>query len=216
MDKQNLLNGIRVLYHSSVRLEGEKVIYTDPFELSQAPHDADIILITHDHYDHFSLEDIEKIKGPETILVAPENMRQQALAAGFDASQVILVEPDRKYSVSGLTLETVPAYNVDKRFHPRAQRWVGYILQMNGLRYYIAGDTDGTEENQRVQCDVALLPVGGTYTMDARQAAKLANQLKPQAAVPTHYGAIVGDKEDGQLFCQLLAPEIHGAVLLER
>lgn len=216
MDKQNLLNGIRVLYHSSVRLEGEKVIYTDPFELSQAPHDADMILITHDHYDHFSLEDIEKIKGPETILVAPENMRQQALAAGFDASQVILVEPDRKYSVSGLTLETVPAYNVDKRFHPRAQRWVGYILQMNGLRYYIAGDTDGTEENQRVQCDVALLPVGGTYTMDARQAAKLANQLKPQAAVPTHYGAIVGDKEDGQLFCQLLAPEIHGAVLLER
>lgn len=216
MDKQNLLNGIRVLYHSSVRLEGEKVIYTDPFELSQAPHDADIILITHDHYDHFSLEDIEKIKGPETILVAPENMRQQALAAGFDASQVILVEPDRKYSVSGLTLETVPAYNVDKRFHPRAQRWVGYILRMNGLRYYIAGDTDGTEENQRVQCDVALLPVGGTYTMDARQAAKLANQLKPQAAVPTHYGAIVGDKEDGQLFCQLLAPEIHGAVLLER
>lgn len=112
------------------------------------------------------------------------------------------------YAVGGLIIATVPAYNVGKDFHPKAQRFVGYIAQMNGLRYYIAGDTDSNEDVEKVRCDVALLPVGGTYTMTAQEAAELARKLQPQAAVPIHYGAIVGEKADGQRFCQQL-PQSH-------
>lgn len=216
MDKNDLLKNVRVLYHSCVRLQGDKVIYVDPYELSQAPHDADIILITHEHYDHFSPADIAKVKGAQTVLVAPESMRQLVLSAGFAAEQVVLVEAGQTLAIAGVELEIIPAYNVGKQFHPQANRWVGYVIALDGVRYYVAGDTDATEDNRQVRCDVALLPVGGTYTMDAQQAAALANQLKPQAAVPIHYGAIVGEKEDGQRFCQLLDAAIASAMLTER
>ena len=182
MDKNDLLKNVRVLYHSCVRLQGDKVIYVDPYELSQAPHDADIILITHEHYDHFSPADIAKVKGAQTVLVAPESMRQLVLSAGFAAEQVVLVEAGQTLAIAGVELEIIPAYNVGKQFHPQANRWVGYVIALDGVRYYVAGDTDATEDNRQVRCDVALLPVGGTYTMDAQQAAALANQLNRQAA----------------------------------
>lgn len=216
MDKKDWLAHVRVLYHSTVRLSGERIVYTDPYDLAEAPHDADVILITHDHYDHFSPANLEKVKKPATILAVPESMAEAALAAGFAAAQVVLVKPGVHYAIGGVAVETVPAYNVGKDFHPQAQHWVGYIVQMNGLRYYIAGDTDGNADVQQVRCDVALLPVGGTYTMTAAEAADLAQTIHPQAAVPTHYGAIVGEKADGERFCQLLPPEIAGAVLMER
>ena len=171
MDKNDLLKNVRVLYHSCVRLQGDKVIYVDPYELSQAPHDADIILITHEHYDHFSPADIAKVKGAQTVLVAPESMRQLVLSAGFAAEQVVLVEAGQTLAIAGVELEIIPAYNVGKQFHPQANRWVGYVIALDGVRYYVAGDTDATEDNRQVRCDVALLPVGGTYTMDAQQAA---------------------------------------------
>ena len=215
MDKKELLTHVRVLYHSAVRLDGERVVYSDSYDLPEALHDADVILITHDHYDHFSPADVIKLKKPSTILVVPESMEEAALAAGFAADKIVLVQPGVHYAIGGLAVETVPAYNVGKDFHPQAQRFVGYIVQMNDLRYYIAGDTDINEDVQKVHCDVALLPVGGTYTMTAPEAASLAQTLHPQAAVPTHYGAIVGEKADGQRFCQLLPPEIVGAELME-
>lgn len=216
MDKNDLLAHVQVLYHSAVRLDGEKGVYTDPYELAEAAHDADVILITHEHYDHFSPADVAKIKKPETILVVPESMADKALAAEFAADKIVLVQPEGHYAIGGLAIETVPAYNVGKAFHPKAQQWVGYIVQMNGLRYYIAGDTDNNDDVQKVRCDVALLPVGGTYTMTAQEAAALAQTIHPQAAVPTHYGAIVGEKIDGQRFCQLLPAEIIGAERMER
>ena len=216
MDKKNVLENVRVLYHSAVRLDGERVVYTDPYELTEAAHDADVILITHDHDDHFSPADVAKIKKPSTILAVPESMEEAALAAGFAADKIVLVQPGGHYAVGGLIIETVPAYNVGKDFHPKAQRFVGYIVQMNGLRYYIAGDTDSNEDVEKVRCDVALLPVGGTYTMTAQEAAELARKLQPQAAVPIHYGAIVGEKADGQRFCQQLPAEITAAERMER
>ena len=216
MDKSQLLQHVRVLYHSCSRLDGEKIIYTDPYDLDATLHDADIILITHSHYDHFSPEDIDKVKNSQPILVAPKAMCELALKAGFAATQIVLVEPDKTYTIAGIKIETVPAYNVGKDFHPQKEHWVGYVVEMNSLRYFIAGDTDINADNQAVHCDVALLPVGGVYTMDASQAAQLAHIIKPQAAVPTHYGAICGKITDGKEFCRLLSQTIVSATLLER
>ena len=111
-----------------------------------------------------------------------------------------MVTPNKEYTVKGIKFKTIPAYNVNKQFHPRANEWIGYELNIEGVIYYIAGDTDITEENQKVKCDVAFVPVGGTFTMDYREAAELINKIKPKIAVPTHYGSIVGDKSDGVNF----------------
>ena len=216
MDKRQLLQHVRVLYHSCVRLDGQRVVYTDPYGLNEAPHDADVVLITHEHYDHFSPADLVKVRQASTLLVVPEPMKQAALAAGFAEDKIITARPGKRYEIDGLTIDAVSAYNVDKAFHPREQQWLGYIVRQNDLRYYIAGDTDLNVDNQRVRCDVAFLPVGGTYTMNAEEAVQLAKVIQPKVAVPTHYGAIVGEKADGQRFCQLLPPEIASAVRMER
>ena len=172
---------------------GGKKIHIDPFQYEDAPHDADFILITHDHYDHFSVKDIERAASKDTLLIVPEPMRGKAEKIGRCAP----VKPGKTYDIYGLQFETVPAYNIGKPFHPKSARWVGYILNLDGKRIYIAGDTDATEEAKAVKCDIALVPVGGTYTMNAKQAAELINTIKPQIAVPVHYGGIVGKKSDG-------------------
>ena len=172
---------------------GGKKIHIDPFQCDDMPHDADFILITHDHYDHFSAKDIERVGNKNTVLIVPEGMRGKAEKIGRCAP----VKPGKTYDIYGLQFETVPAYNIGKPFHPKRAGWVGYILKLDGKRIYIAGDTDATDEAKAVKCDVALVPVGGTYTMDAKQAAELINTVKPQFAVPVHYGGIVGKKSDG-------------------
>ena len=117
--------------------------------------------------------------------------------------------------MQGIKFLTVPAYNINKPFHPKANGWVGYIIIINGVRYYIAGDTDITEANKKVECDVAFVPVGGTYTMDFKEAASLVNEIMPQIAVPTHYGSVVGTKQDATEFIKLLRPQIKGVILME-
>ena len=114
----------------------------------------------------------------------------------------------------GIKFETVPAYNINKPFHPKENGWVGYIIEIKGIRYYIAGDTDITEENKDVECDVAFVPVGGTYTIDFKEAAQLINSIKPKIAVPTHYGSVVGTKRDATDFIKLLHPTIKGIILM--
>ncbi len=172
---------------------GGRKIHIDPFQYDTASHDADFILITHDHFDHFSVKDIERVKNRDTALIIPETMRGKAEKIGKYAA----VKPGETYDIDGLEFETVPAYNIGKPFHPKSAGWVGYILKLGGKRIYIAGDTDATDEAKAVRCDIALVPVGGTYTMNAKRAAELVNIIKPQFAVPVHYGGVVGKESDG-------------------
>ena len=210
-----MLENIEVLCHSCIKFNKGEVIYFDPFKIEKNYNDADAIFITHDHYDHYSEEDIDKVVKEGTIIVAPEDLLTKLLKKGFERDNMVLVTPNQKYTVKGIEFQTIPAYNVNKQFHPKANEWVGYVLKIEGVTYYIAGDTDITEENKKVKCDIAFVPVGGTFTMDYKEAAELINEIKPKIAVPTHYGSIVGEKSDGVSFSKLVSPEIEVEVLIK-
>jgi len=211
-----MLENIEVLYHSSIRINKEKTIYIDPFKIDRNYNDADIVFITHDHYDHYSEEDIDKVINENTTIIIPEELLTKLLRKGINKNAIITVEPNEKYVVQGIKFETIPAYNTNKTFHPKKNGWVGYIIIINGIRYYIAGDTDITEENKKVKCDVAFVPVGGTYTMDFKEAANLINEIKPKIAIPIHYGSVVGTEQDAIDFIRLLHPEIKGIILMKK
>lgn len=203
-----MLDGIQVLCHSSIRMKRDMTIYFDPFQINHDYNDADILLITHDHYDHYSEEDIDRVEKKDTIVVAPMDLKEKLLNHGFQIEQIVLVEPNQNYQIKGIEVHTIPAYNTNKAFHKKEYGWVGYLIMLDGITYYIAGDTDITEENLQVRCDVAFVPVGGTYTMTYEESARLVNQIHPKIAVPIHYGSIVGTKEDGKKFSELLDPDI--------
>ncbi len=200
---------IRVNAHSSVRVElGGKVLYVDPFSLSDAPHGADLIFFTHDHFDHFSPEDVARVDKPDTAFVFPASMAEKA-AAVVGGRRALAVKPGERGELDGVAFEAVPAYNPGKRFHPKANGWVGYVLEAEGLRIYVAGDTDATPEAAAVRCDAALLPIGGTYTMDAAEAAALVNQMRPGLVIPIHYGSVVGSPADFARFAAAADPGIR-------
>lgn len=211
-----MLENIEVLYHSSIRINKEKTIYIDPFKIDRNYNDADIVFIIHDHYDHYSEEDIDKVINENTTIIIPDELLTKLLRKGINKNAIITVEPNKNYMVQGIKFETISAYNTNKTFHPKENGWVGYIIIINGIRYYIAGDTDITEENKQVKCDVAFVPVGGTYTMDFKEAASLINEIKPKIAIPIHYGSIVGTEQDAIDFIRLLHPEIKGIILMKK
>jgi L-ascorbate metabolism protein UlaG (beta-lactamase superfamily) len=210
-----MLENIEVLYHSSIRINKDKIIYIDPFKIDKNYNDADIVFITHDHYDHYSEEDIDKVINKNTTIIIPEELLTKLLRKGINKNAIITVEPNVKYMVQGIKFETIPAYNTNKSFHPKENDWVGYIITLNDIRYYVAGDTDITEENRKVKCDVAFVPVGGTYTMDFKEAAQLINEIQPKIAVPIHYGSVVGTEQDASDFIKLLHPNINGMILMK-
>ena len=210
-----MLENVEVLYHSSIKIKDNKIIYIDPFKIDKDYNDADIVFITHDHYDHYSEEDIDKVINENTIIIIPEELLTKLLRKGINKNAIITVEPNEKYMVQGIKFETIPEYNTNKTFHPKENGWVGYIIEIKGVRYYIAGDTDITEENRRVKCDVAFVPVGGTYTMAFKEAAQLINEIQPKIAVPIHYGSVVGTKQDATDFIKLLHPSIKGIILMK-
>lgn len=203
-----MLEGIQVLCHSSIRMKRDMTIYFDPFQINHDYNDADILLITHDHYDHYSEEDIDRVVKKDTIVVAPMDLKEKLLNHGFQIEQIVLVEPNQNYQIKGIEVHTIPAYNTNKAFHKKEYGWVGYLITLDGTVYYVAGDTDITKENLQVRCDVAFVPVGGTYTMTYEEGARLVNQIHPKIAIPIHYGSIVGTKEDGKKFSELLDPDI--------
>lgn len=200
-----MVDRIQVFTHSSIRI-ADRIgnIYVDPFQIKEAAHDADYILITHPHYDHFSIEDIMKVVKDSTMLVVPESMLEEARELTRNVQQIVTVTPGIFKEVGDLQLETIPAYNNIKPFHPRRAEWVGYILNLDNKRVYIAGDTGVTKEAKKVKCDIALIPIGGTYTMDARKAADLINTIRPEVAIPTHYGTVVGKPQDAKTFAELV------------
>lgn len=211
-----MTENIRVLTHSSIRIQsGDTVLYVDPYKVSGRPQDADFVFITHDHFDHFSPEDIEKVSCDKTVLVVPEKMRDKVLQEADETRGIIPVKPDAPYDINGFGFETVPAYNRLKPFHPKAAGWVGYIFCLDGKRIYVAGDTDATPDARKVQCDVALVPVGGTYTMNASQAAELVNTIRPASAIPTHYGSVAGSAADAESFREKVDPAVHVEIKME-
>ena len=198
-----MVENIEVNTQNSIRIVSRVgKIYVDPLEIGNDVHDADYILITHDHYDHFSPEDIRKVAKADSILVVPEKMADKAQEVAGNVGKIETVKPGVYRELNGLEFETVPAYNLLKPFHPKSAEWVGYVLRIDGQRIYIAGDTDATKEAKAVKCEIALVPIGGTYTMDAKKAAELVNAIRPNVAVPVHYGSIVGKTSDGDVFAQ--------------
>lgn len=213
-----LLERIRVLAHSAIRIESNTgvVMYFDPFELTEAPHDADIVFVSHSHYDHLSPEDAAKISNERTVVVCPETCLNEARALG--AAETIGLRPGSAAEVLGVPVEAVAAYNVQPDrlgFHPRSNGWLGFTVTVDGARCYIAGDTDQNPDNAHVDCDIAFVPVGGTYTMDAVQAAAFVELIQPEAAIPTHYGSAVGKAEDGAAFKQNIGDDISVVLKME-
>lgn len=209
-----MIEKITVNTHSSIRIVSEKIIYCDPFKLDGTPHDADIVFVTHAHFDHFSPEDLEKIAKPETTYVMPESMKADAVKAGIREENLITLQPEQTADVCGIPVETVPSYNIGKPMHPKKNGWLGYILTVEGQRIYIGGDMDATPEAAVVKCDIAMIPIGGTYTMNAKEAAALVNEMRPKTVIPTHYGSIVGLKKDEKTFVKLVDEGISVVIKL--
>ena len=189
--------------NNSIQLLGNKKIYIDPYELKEEVHDADYIFCTHSHYDHFSIKDIEKILKDNTKIITVLSAKEDAIKL-VGKENVLIVEPNENYEIDDIKFSTTYAFNVDKHFHPKENKWVGFIIELDNKKYYIAGDTDNIPEIRSVKADVAFLPVGGTYTMDYEEAADLANVLDVNTVVPTHYGSVAGRKEDGENFKKLV------------
>ena len=187
------VDNIHWLGHATFRIEdGRTQVYVDPWKLPAAAPKADIILITHSHFDHYSADDIATIEQPGTTFVAPPDV-----AAKLRGKHVVTAAPGGSYTIGPLKVEAVAAYNTNKEFHKRSENWVGYVLTLsNGARIYHTGDSDVTPEMKAVKTDVALMPSGGTYTMTAAEVAEAANAFKPAVLIPMHWGDIVGSKAD--------------------
>jgi len=186
-------NRIEWLGHATVLIRGERTVMVDPWKVSGGER-VDLVLVTHGHFDHCSPEDVAKVSGPQTEVVAPAD------AAAKLGEGVKTILPGEAVNVAGVKVEAVPAYNVGKSFHPKDNRWVGYVVTMGGERVYVAGDTDRTAEMDAVKADVALLPVGGTYTMTAEEAAGAADAMGVSLAIPIHFGDVVGSEADARRF----------------
>ncbi|MBP1753085.1 MAG: metal dependent hydrolase [Geobacteraceae bacterium] len=204
--EKNMIENIHWLGHDTFRITGEKTIYTDPYQIGKKDK-ADIILITHDHYDHCSPADVKKIQGTETVIVTTADCAKKL------TGNVRVVKPGDSITVGGISIEAVPAYNTDKQFHTRDKGWVGFIFTVNGQRIYLAGDTDRIPEMKGFRADIALLPVSGTYVMTYEEAVQAALDIRPAIAIPMHYGAIVGDRRDAEKFAEMLTGNIVVVIL---
>lgn len=197
----SLVEGIRWLGHASFLIESGQAIYIDPYDIPQGLADAlpvaDLILVTHDHADHFSPDAIKRIAGPSSIIISIESVIED-LPEAVKHSRT--VAPGDTVTVDGIMIEAVPAYNIGKKFHPKEKGYVGFILHLEGRTIYHAGDTDLIPEMEHITADIALLPIGGTYTMNAAEAAEAADVIKPEVAIPMHWGKIVGTLEDAREF----------------
>jgi L-ascorbate metabolism protein UlaG (beta-lactamase superfamily) len=199
-----MLERITWFRQSALRWSGDDLtVYIDPWGTPDDAPPADLILITHAHDDHFQPEEIERLRTERTQVVAPRDV------AGGLTGNVTAVEPGGSHEVAGVRFITVPAYNTREEaleFHPRANGWVGYVVELGGTRYYHAGDTDHAPELDEVRTDVAFLPIGGHFTMNADEAAGLARSIAPSVAVPMHYGFVVGSPSDGERFRRAADP----------
>ena len=207
------------LGHSGFLIKNNKIIYIDPFQINAGKEKADIILITHSHHDHCSIADIEKIVKNGTVIVVPPDCQSKITKIENVSMQIII--PGDEITVEGIKIQAVPAYNIKKEFHPKSEEWNGYVLKFGNVVIYHAGDTDLIPEMEKLvgygkkgNEFVALLPVGGNYTMNAEEAANAASLIKPDYSIPMHYASIVGKKDDAEMFVKLCKEKgIHSEIL---
>lgn len=196
-----MLENIHWLGHDSFRIDGSVTVYIDPWKLPAGQPPAGLVFVTHDHFDHLSLPDIGRLAGPDTVVVGPASVTAQV-----EGVETVTVAPGDSAEVRGVAVEAVAAYNLDKfrspgqPYHPKEAGYVGFVITLDGVRYYHAGDTDAIPEMRDVRADVALLPVSGTYVMTGREACGACDLITARAAVPMHYADIVGDEGDAETF----------------
>lgn len=209
----DIMDGITLNYQSSIRIEKNgKVIYFDPYKIESNSNDADYIFITHSHYDHYSEDDIKKVMKNDTKFVVTSDLENKVKALGVLEDNVLVVYPNEEHNIDDISFETVPAYNIDKTYHKKSYNWVGYVIDLDGVKYYDVGDSDVTDEFKNVSCDVIFVPVGGTYTMTDSEAINAVNEMKPKYAVPVHYGE-VGSSTNADNFVNGLNDDITGVIL---
>jgi L-ascorbate metabolism protein UlaG (beta-lactamase superfamily) len=193
-----MVDNVAWLGHDSFRISGSKIVYIDPWHIAAGAPPADIVLVTHEHSDHFDKGDLARVSGPATVVVAPKAVTSQL------KGQTRTVAPGDVVTIDGVTIRAVPAYNTNKFrqpgvvFHPQADGKVGYVVELDGTTYYHAGDTDVIDEMGQIDVDVAFIPVSGTYVMTADEAIQACEKIHAKTVVPMHYGTIVGSIADAQ------------------
>jgi L-ascorbate metabolism protein UlaG (beta-lactamase superfamily) len=213
-------NNIKIIWtgHDGFKIKNRITIYIDPYGLSK-PEPADLVLITHEHFDHLSKGDLEKIVTSKTVLVGPYEIKN--IVETLPGVKVY-VKPGDIIEEVGVKIWAVPAYNINKFrspgvvFHPREELKVGFVIEVDGVKIYHAGDTDNIPELKGIECDIALLPVSGTYVMTADEAVDAAKTINPKVAIPMHYGAIVGSKDDAFRFRDKLSATDIKVIILEK
>jgi L-ascorbate metabolism protein UlaG (beta-lactamase superfamily) len=203
---EDILKKINWLGHDGFRIDAAKTIYIDPYQISDGP-EADLILITHEHFDHCSPEDVAKIQHPGSVIVTEKDSAPKL------SGDVRVVTVGESLSIDNIQIEAVPAYNTNKDFHPKSKGWLGFIVDIDGVKVYHAGDTDFIPEMNDFNTDIALLPVSGTYVMTADEAVEAALAIDPKIAIPMHYGAIVGGGDDATKFKDALEGKIEVHIL---
>jgi L-ascorbate metabolism protein UlaG (beta-lactamase superfamily) len=194
--------------HDTFEIRGKNVnIFTDPFQID-TENKADIILITHSHYDHCSPDDISKLLKSDTEIIASKDCKDKI------SGNVTGMAPGDSAEIKGVNIEAVHAYNIGKDFHPKENNWLGFIFEIDGTRYYLSGDTDFIPEMKNLNnIDIALIPVSGTYVMTAKEAVEATLAINPKLAIPMHYGAIVGSKNDAIQFKEKLEGKVPVKIL---
>ena len=202
---------------ASVKIQaGKKIIYIDPYEIAKKTNDADIVLVTHSHRDHLSPVDIKKVAKADTVFIAP-----QSCVSGIEAefnTKVIISEPGMSRRLGEIQIRAVPAYNVIKtKYHPKGNKWVGYILTIDDVKIYHAGDTERIPEMQEFTCDIVMLPLGQKYTMNSvEEAAKAVLDVRAKIAIPIHYGMYEGTVEDAKKFQELLKDKVQVVIQIQQ
>lgn len=206
---QVMIEKLRWFGHDAFRWDGSKIVYFDPWHLPAGAKKADIICVSHEHFDHCSAEDIAKISAKDTVIVASAEAAGQIRKAGIAAGEIRAMASGDTAAVGGVAIAATASYNIGKQFHPRKTNKLGFLVTMDGATVYHAGDTDAIPEMSAYRCDVALLPVSGTYVMTADEAAGAARAIRPKVAVPMHYGEVAGSPADAKRFSDLLKGEIE-------
>ncbi len=216
------MENIFINTHSSIKIViNDLTFYFDPFMINEDKKDADFILITHDHYDHFDIKSIKRIINQNTTIVYPKTICSvvKKEISNLVFRDEILVKQSDKFEFTlkneKFSVVSIPAYNINKSFHKKEFGYVGYILEINETKYYVAGDTDVIDENKNIKCEIMFIPIGGTYTMDYIEAAKYVNSVNPKKVIPTHYGSVVGDINLGNKFRDLIDKKIETIILIK-